>query len=54
MSQTKRKTCEHWATHLVPDFHTDFVQSIQKLFVNGEFHDLTITDEAQNIKYAEI
>lgn len=54
MSETRRKACKRWVTHIVPDFDKNFVESVQKSFVDREFHDLTITNEAQNIEYGEI
>lgn len=54
MSKTGRKTCEHWETHIVPDFEKNFVQCVQNSKRNAEFCDLIITDEAKNIKYIEI
>lgn len=52
MSETERK--KHFITHSVSHFEKKFVESVQKSYVEGEFHDLIITNEARNIKYAEI
>lgn len=53
MSKNGRKPCEHWETHIVPDFEKNFVQSVRNSMRNSEFCDLMITDEARNIEYAE-